>query len=110
MIFFIFGKPHPLSACFFFVAGEGERARKCREAVRQSVQCREIQEVENPMGVEKRGKKEKHARNGINGTDIGTYGKVMKSIQFNMATPKIFIIRFIISHPQMLGSFLALPS
>jgi len=57
LIFFIFGKPHPLSACFFFVAGEGERARKCREAVRQSVQCREIQEVENPMGVEKRGKK-----------------------------------------------------
>jgi hypothetical protein len=44
--------PHSLSASFSFVAGEGGRARNCGEAARQSVECRETQEVENPMGVE----------------------------------------------------------
>ena len=89
----IFMLPHPLSASFSFVGGEGRRTINCGGAATQSVERRETKEVENPMGKEsEKGKNEKHAREGINGTNIGTYAKAMESIQFNMATTKSIII------------------
>ena len=48
----IFMLPHPLSASFSFVGGEGRRTINCGEAATQRVECRETKEVENPMGIE----------------------------------------------------------
>ena len=45
----IFMLPHPLSASFSFVGGEGRRTINCGEKATQRVECRETKEVEQTL-------------------------------------------------------------
>lgn len=110
----IFMLPHPLSASFSFVGGEGRRTINCGEAATQSVECKETKEVRNPMGIESDKGKEGETRTeryqwGQTLAHTQKQWKAYNSIWQRQKASKLGDIGCI-SHPLTLCSLRVLPS